>query len=90
MLPVARFYTKEMRQVARKSVLRISPHIKREICKSCASPLVPGVSCSTRVKGHKKGRRVITTCLYCGCQRRLMADPQHELFVDKEIHGTLH
>ncbi|KAJ1786059.1 Ribonuclease P protein subunit p21, partial [Coemansia sp. RSA 2399] len=61
MLPAARFFAKEMRQVARKSVLRISPHIKREICKSCASPLVPGVSCTTRVKGHKKGRRVVTT-----------------------------
>ncbi|KAJ2614873.1 Ribonuclease P protein subunit p21 [Coemansia sp. RSA 1285] len=90
MLPIARFYAKEMRQVARKSVLRLSPHIKREICKACASPLVPGVSCSTRVKGHKKGRRVVITCLYCGCQRRLIVDPHKELFVDKDIHGIIH
>ncbi|KAI9505312.1 Ribonuclease P protein subunit p21 [Coemansia spiralis] len=90
LLPISRFYSKEMRQVARKSVLRLSPHVKREICKACASPLVPGVSSTVRIKGHNRGRRVVTTCNCCGWQRRLIVDPGHELFIDKEEHGTLH
>ncbi|KAJ2854622.1 Ribonuclease P protein subunit p21, partial [Coemansia asiatica] len=73
-MPLARFYMKEMRQVARKSVLRLSPHIKREMCQICSSPLVPGVSCKKRVKGKGNCRRLITTCMYCGGQKRIMAN----------------
>ncbi|PIA19766.1 Rpr2-domain-containing protein [Coemansia reversa NRRL 1564] len=90
LLPLARFYTKEMRQMARKSVLRVSPHVKREICKICSTPLMPGVSCTIRIKGKAHGKRVITTCTYCGSQKRLMANSDHTLFVDKPDHGTIH
>ncbi|KAJ2612351.1 hypothetical protein H4S08_002735 [Coemansia sp. RSA 1365] len=58
LLPLARFYTKEMRQMARKSVLRVSPHVKREICKICSTPLMPGVSCTIRIKGKAHGKRL--------------------------------
>ncbi|KAJ1723242.1 Ribonuclease P protein subunit p21 [Coemansia erecta] len=93
LLPLSRFYAKEMRAVARKSVLRMSPHIKRELCKSCSTPLVPGVSCTKRVKGKKKARRLITTCSFCGSQRRLMANSDPEtsrvLFIDRPEHQTI-
>ncbi|KAJ1825602.1 Ribonuclease P protein subunit p21 [Coemansia sp. RSA 2703] len=93
LLPLSRFYAKEMRTIARKSVLRISPHIKRELCKSCSTPLVPGVSCTKRVKGKKKARRLITTCNFCGSQKRLMANSDsetpHVLFIDRPEHKTI-
>ncbi|KAJ2730761.1 hypothetical protein IW152_005023 [Coemansia sp. BCRC 34962] len=89
MMPLARFYTKEMRLVSRKSVLRMSPHIKRSICKVCLTPLVPGISSMTRVKGQKRSRRVITTCNYCQTQARLFVNDDHVLFVDRPEHGTI-
>ncbi|KAJ2688909.1 Ribonuclease P protein subunit p21 [Coemansia spiralis] len=89
MLPLARFYAKEMRLVSRKSVLRMSPHIKRSICKVCLTPLVPGISSTTRVKGQKRSRRVITTCNYCQAQTRLFVNDDHVLFVDRPEHGTI-
>ncbi|KAJ2672616.1 hypothetical protein IWW42_002770 [Coemansia sp. RSA 1085] len=93
LLPLARFFTKEMRQVARKSVLRLSPHIKRDLCKACGSPQQPGISCTVRVKGKGKSQRTITTCMYCGWQRRLFvagsSDGQAQLFVDQPQHTTV-
>ncbi|KAJ2798201.1 Ribonuclease P protein subunit p21 [Coemansia helicoidea] len=89
LLPLARFYAKEMRQVAQKSVLRLSPHVKRGICQVCSSPLVPGVSAAVRVKGKGRGQRVLTTCTYCGHQARLMVNSNHVLFVDRPEHGTI-
>ncbi|KAJ2812759.1 Ribonuclease P protein subunit p21 [Coemansia furcata] len=89
MMPLARFYAKEMRLVSRKSVLRMSPHIKRGICKACLTPLIPGISSMTRVKGQKRSRRVITTCNYCQTQTRLFVNDDHVLFVDRPEHGTI-
>ncbi|KAI7834011.1 RNAse P Rpr2/Rpp21/SNM1 subunit domain-containing protein [Kickxella alabastrina] len=94
LLPLARFYSKEMKMVARKSVLRMSPHLRRDMCKVCSTPLLPGVSCKKRVKGKGNGRRLITTCNYCGTQTRIMTnsgpDSQHVLFVDRPEHTTIH
>ncbi|KAJ2720424.1 Ribonuclease P protein subunit p21 [Coemansia sp. Benny D115] len=93
LIPLARFYSKEMRTIARKSVLRMSPHMRREICRVCATPLLPGVSCIKRVKGKGHGRRVVTTCTYCGNSARLMvgetAENPHVLFVDQPQHATI-
>ncbi|KAJ2085395.1 Ribonuclease P protein subunit p21 [Coemansia sp. S100] len=89
MMPLARFYAKEMRLVSHKSVLRMSPHVKRSICKVCLTPLLPGISSMTRVKGQKRGRRVITTCNYCQSQTRLFVNDDHVLFVDRPEHGTI-
>ncbi|KAJ2819624.1 hypothetical protein IWW50_005392, partial [Coemansia erecta] len=79
----------EMRLVARKSVLRLSPHVKRGLCKVCNSPQLPGVSCRVRVKGSGHAKRVSTTCTYCGSQTRVMASAKHTLFVDRPEHTTL-
>ncbi|KAJ2058636.1 Ribonuclease P protein subunit p21 [Coemansia sp. S146] len=89
MMPLARFYAKEMRLVSRKSVLRMSPHVKRSMCKVCLTPLLPGISSMTRVKGQKRSRRVITTCNYCQAQNRLFVNDNHVLFVDRPEHGTI-
>ncbi|KAJ2882511.1 Ribonuclease P protein subunit p21 [Coemansia aciculifera] len=89
MMPLARFYAKEMRLVSRKSVLRMSPHVKRSMCKVCLTPLLPGISSMTRVKGQRRSRRVITTCNYCQAQNRLFVNDDHVLFVDRPEHGTI-
>ncbi|KAJ2746914.1 Ribonuclease P protein subunit p21 [Coemansia sp. BCRC 34301] len=89
MMPLARLYAKDMKLVSRKCVLRMSPHIKRGICKVCQSPLLPGISSTTRVKGQKRSRRVITTCQYCGNQTRLFINNNHVLFVDRPEHGII-
>ncbi|KAF8468983.1 hypothetical protein BDZ91DRAFT_80901 [Kalaharituber pfeilii] len=43
-LPLSRFYLSTARSIARKSVLRMAPSLKRSICKRCETHLVAGVS----------------------------------------------
>lgn len=91
LLPLARVYNRDLRLVARKSVLRMTPHIKREICKVCATPLIPGVSSKVRVKGKEnKQKYVSTNCAYCGWHKKLPVDSKYTLFVDKPEHATIH
>ncbi|KAJ1931844.1 Ribonuclease P protein subunit p21, partial [Linderina pennispora] len=79
LLPLARFYSKEMRSIARKSVSRLSPHVKRGICKVCSTPLLPGISCTKRASRGAKRPRVTTTCTYCGTHKSLPSNPDYVL-----------
>ncbi|XP_077781295.1 ribonuclease P protein subunit p21 isoform X1 [Podarcis muralis] len=45
---LARFYCHTQNSISRRLVLRQDPSVKRTICRSCFSPLVPGVSSTVR------------------------------------------
>lgn len=45
----ARAYAQTLGSVAKKTVLRLSPSIKRSICKNCKELLVPGLTCQVRL-----------------------------------------
>lgn len=55
--------------IARRIGMKTRTGIPKEFrfCKGCFTPLVPGVSCTTRLNGHK----VVTTCEICGTVRRV-------------------
>jgi ribonuclease P protein subunit RPR2 len=73
---LSRFYLTHLRSVAKKSVLRLGPSIKRTICKRCDTLLVPGVSCEHRVENKSKNGRkkwadvLIVECKSCGSVKR--------------------
>ena len=62
----ARTAARHLRAVAKKHTLTITD-IKQRLCAECDALLVPGKTCTVRVKGD---RRVIT-CSNCGCVKRL-------------------
>ena len=76
MTNLSRFYLTHLRSVAKKSVLRLGPSIKRTICKRCDTLLVPGTSCEHRVENKSKNGRkkwadvLIVECKACGSVKR--------------------
>ncbi|KAJ3076169.1 Ribonuclease P protein subunit p21 [Podochytrium sp. JEL0797] len=54
---LARFYSRCMKQVASRMVLRMDPAVKRSICKQCDSILIPGLTAAVEIAGTT--RRII-------------------------------
>ncbi|KAI9497094.1 RNAse P Rpr2/Rpp21/SNM1 subunit domain-containing protein [Zychaea mexicana] len=79
--PLGRYYNNNMKKIGRKLVLRSDPSVKRAICKRCDTALIPALTASVRTRGTPTA--VVTTCKTCGTQKRLVANPKHQLFNDK-------
>lgn len=73
---LSRFYLQNLRAIAKKSVMRLDPSIKRTICKRCDSLLVPGVSSTHRIENPSKGGKkswadvLVVECNACGAVKR--------------------
>lgn len=73
---LSRFFLQNLRAIAKKSVMRLDPSIKRTICKRCDSLLVPGVSSTTRIENPSKGGKkpwadvLVVECNACGAVKR--------------------
>ncbi|KAK6343538.1 hypothetical protein TWF730_011128 [Orbilia blumenaviensis] len=82
---LSRYYTSHLLAVSKKSVQRISPPLKRSICKRCLSPLLPGITSTTRVENKsKKGRVrhadvVVITCGFCAATKRFPAFDKEDM-----------
>lgn len=78
--PLSRYYLSHLIASAEKSQQRLSPSIKRTICKRCTSILITGVSCTTRIENaSKQGRKrkadvIIVECNGCGVTKRYPTD----------------
>jgi len=62
----ARRYIEMTRNIVRKHKVRLSNEQKRQFCKCCNTPLVPGKTCRVRTRNEK----VSVTCLNCGNIKR--------------------
>uniref|UniRef100_A0A8C4QW06 Ribonuclease P 21 subunit n=1 Tax=Eptatretus burgeri TaxID=7764 RepID=A0A8C4QW06_EPTBU len=49
---LVRFYMHTMKTIGQRLVLKLAPSIKRNICKTCNSLLVPGVTSTIRHRGE--------------------------------------
>jgi ribonuclease P protein subunit RPR2 len=73
---LSRFYLSNARAVAKKSVLRIAPAVKRTICKRCDALLIPGAtSTHSIVNDSHNGRKpwadvLVVECKGCGAVKR--------------------
>ncbi|KAG0092322.1 Ribonuclease P protein subunit p21 [Podila epicladia] len=65
----ARFYASTLREIGRKSVIRIDPSIKRSICLRCEAVLVPYVSAEIRIEAEPQLNTMVV-CKSCGAFRR--------------------
>jgi len=73
---ISRFMVSCMKTISRKTVVPLDPTIKRTLCKTCHTILVPGVTSHVRVKGSAThGHTVSTTCLHCKSARAIPCPP---------------
>jgi RNase P subunit RPR2 len=70
---LSRYYQQQMHYVSTRSVLRITPKVKRSSCRKCRSLLVPSLSCTQRLVTAHNQRSVLTTCNRCQETRRVPA-----------------
>lgn len=74
----------DLRAVAQKSQIRISPAIKRTICKYCDTLLVDGHTCSSTVENRSKGGKkpwadvLVIKCHTCGRTKRFPVNAQRQ------------
>jgi ribonuclease P protein subunit RPR2 len=73
---VSRRLLSDLRHVALKQTIRISPEMKHSICKGCDSLLVDGDTCTTEVENKSKGGKkawadvLVRKCNACGTLKR--------------------
>lgn len=66
----------DLRNVTKKAVIRISPEMKRTMCKSCDTFLVEGQTCASTVENKSKGGKrpwadvLVIKCNTCGREKR--------------------
>jgi RNase P subunit RPR2 len=61
-----------LQSLARKATLRLDVSVKRSICRRCHSFLLPGITCTTRIRPSKSFDLVLVRrCTICGASRRL-------------------
>uniref|UniRef100_A0A4X2JP12 Ribonuclease P/MRP subunit p21 n=1 Tax=Vombatus ursinus TaxID=29139 RepID=A0A4X2JP12_VOMUR len=88
---LARFYCHTERTIGKRLVLRHrlsvllprDPSVKRTLCRSCSSLLIPGLTCTQRQRRRLGQRWTVQTCLTCRRSRRFLNDPRHQLWGDR-------
>ena len=76
------YYGHILSGVAKKTVLRIDPSVKRTMCKGCHTLLVPGKSASIKVKMKNAGQ-LEKKCLKCQTVKRFNLKRDHNIWSDK-------
>uniref|UniRef100_A0A670JDY3 Uncharacterized protein n=1 Tax=Podarcis muralis TaxID=64176 RepID=A0A670JDY3_PODMU len=75
---LARFYCHTQKQH------QPAAHVKTgSICKSCFSPLVPGVSSTLRQRKPHNQQCTIVRCLSCGFTKRFLSNPDNKLWSEQ-------
>lgn len=74
--PLALKLGSDLKQVSHKGQLRLALDLKRSVCKSCNSVLVPGRTATHTIENHSKdGKKpwadvLLITCHICGSKKR--------------------
>lgn len=75
-IPFSRLLLSHLRDVSLKGQVRLSPEMKRTICRRCYSLLVPGQSSTTRIENPSRGEKkpwadmLVIRCNACGAEKR--------------------
>ncbi|KAF2636409.1 Rpr2-domain-containing protein [Massarina eburnea CBS 473.64] len=66
----------DLQTVSRKGQIRVNVDVKRNICKTCNSVLVPGRTATHEIENHSKGAKkpwadvLVVGCNLCGSEKR--------------------
>lgn len=90
---LARGYNRSLDLIAKKTTTKLSPHLKRTICKKCNTFLIPGLTVTIYIENLSKQKQkradvLINKCSNCGeCKRFPIGKNQdYELFVDRVVN----
>lgn len=72
---LARGYSRSGTIILKKSVLKLSPEMKRSVCKKCNTVMIPGISMRIRTENKSKSKApehemLIYECSTCGKPKR--------------------
>lgn len=91
-VPMARMMARNVDLVAKKTVIRALPCLKRRICKKCSTVLLPGLTLSMQVEnmlasGSEKADVLTHTCLGCNTTKRfpIGKDRNYKLHSEKNL-----
>ncbi|KCZ76477.1 hypothetical protein H311_02525 [Anncaliia algerae PRA109] len=65
-------YIKKIIDLSKKHQLRLSKEIKRSICRKCYSIMIINLNSSSRIEKLKEGTSLITICLACNNEKRIV------------------
>ncbi|KZF20882.1 Rpr2-domain-containing protein [Xylona heveae TC161] len=74
----------QLRGVSLKSQIRLSPELKRSICRRCDTLLIPGSTSTTRLENHSRGGKkpwadlLVVECKACGSVKRFPVGAQKQ------------
>ncbi|ODA78860.1 hypothetical protein RJ55_06244 [Drechmeria coniospora] len=82
---ISRSLTSDLRAVALKGQIRLSPAMKQTICKFCETLLVEGQTCHSVIENTSKGGRkpwadiLVTKCATCGRSKRYPVSAKQQM-----------
>lgn len=94
---LSRNYSRAVDLVAKKTVMKLSPGIKRTLCKNCSNLLIPGITQATELQNmsklqSEKSDVLVHTCLICYTSKRFPVgkNRDYQLFYEKDgiSHGV--
>lgn len=84
-------YSRSVDLVAKKTVMKLSPGIKRTLCKKCHNLLVPGITQTTELQNDSKSNTrksdvLVHTCMVCNTSKRFPVgkNRDYQLFYEKD------
>ena len=93
---VSRRLVTDLREVTLKTMMRMSPDMKRTICKFCNTILVEGKTCSSIVENKSKNGRkpwadvLVMKCNTCGREKRVPVQAPRQKRRTTRIEATKH
>ena len=75
-------YARRLMQLAKRiseaTRVRIPRRIKKGMCKHCYVPLVPGLTCTVRLRSQGKFSYIVVKCSKCGWIKRYPYKPRRD------------
>lgn len=67
--------------IGRKCVIRMTPSLKRELCKGCGTPCIPAISFKCRLRKNRQ-KHMVLMCQKCKTIKRFVTDREQMLWCD--------
>lgn len=88
---LSRALARNVNLVSKKAVSKVTPGMKRTICKTCHSVLVPGINVVMEIENRSKAKApqsdiLVHTCNTCGEKKRfpIGKDRTYEVFSERD------
>jgi ribonuclease P protein subunit RPR2 len=89
--PLALQLGSDLQQVSRKGQLRLAIDLKRSMCKSCNTILIPGRTATQEIQNPSKGGKkpwadvLVLTCNICGGEKKFPVGAKKQLSKAKRV-----